>query len=207
MRRLVIPLVATTLLATAAPARAADGDGASSVYTSMTTSQCRKASQLKIDGVDYASSDVCKGFGGLIVLRQEDDLRETVSVGRTAAAAAREPAASQGFGPFNSTTPTVEWRLDRAGKPFAIIQRWSIADNDDPDPSGRPRNRQLLIVTRLPPGAVCHTAYIDVTANVDANEAARRAADHGARGFDCSKDKVVAFGAPGRAVELALGRR
>ena len=41
------------------------------------------------------------------------------------------------FGPFNSTANTVEWRA-ADGKPFAIIQRWHIADNNDPDKSGRP---------------------------------------------------------------------
>jgi hypothetical protein len=61
-------------------------------------------------------------------------------------------------------------------------------------------------VTRLPPGAVCHVAYIDGIANPDANDLARKAADETARGFDCGKDKVKAFGQSGRAVELALRR-
>jgi hypothetical protein len=199
--------VLTALLLPGAPAMAAD-DGASarSAYSSIAAKQCRKTVDLKIDGVDYASSDLCAGVGGLKVLRQEDDLRETISVGRSAAAAARQPAASQGFGPFNSTTDTIEWRLDRAGKPFAIIQRWHIADNDDPDKDGRPRTKSLLIVTRLPPGAVCHIAYIDGIANPDANDLARKAADETARGFDCAKDKVQTFGQSGRAIELALRR-
>jgi hypothetical protein len=197
-------VLAALLLSTAAPAAAADEGGARSAYSSIAAKKCRKTVDLKIDDVDYASTDLCKGFGGLKVLRQENDLRETISVGRSAAAAAKEPAASQGFGPFNSTTDTIEWRLDRAGKPFAIIQRWHIADNDDPDTDGRPRTKSLLIVTRLPPGAVCHVAYIDGISNPDANDLARRAADDTARGFDCGKDKVQAVGQSGRAVDLAL---
>ena len=60
----------------------------------------------------------------------------------------------------------------------------------------------MLVVTRLPPGAVCHIAYIDVAANANANELARKAADT-ARSFDCAKDKVRIEGTPGRATELA----
>jgi hypothetical protein len=140
---------------------------------------------------------------GLVVLVSEDDLRESVSVGRNRAAAASEPAARAGFGPFNSTTPTVEWRaLD--SKPFAIIQRWHIADNNDEDNKGRPIARPMLAVTRLPPGPVCHVAYVDVQANRDANALAREAADEAARGFACGNDEVKVIGATGCAVELAM---
>jgi hypothetical protein len=61
-------------------------------------------------------------------------------------------------------------------------------------------------VTRLPPGPVCHVAYIDVKANRNANELARKAADETARGFKCGKDEVKVIGASGRAVELATRR-
>ena len=139
------------------------------------------------------------------MLVSEDDLRETVSVGRNRATAAREPAAQVWFGPFNSTATTVEWRtLD--GKPFAIIQRWHLDDNSDQDRDGRPIAKPMLSVTRLPPGPVCHVAYIDVKANPDANELARKAADESARGFKCGKDEVKVVGESGRAVELATRR-
>src|SRR4029077_9393160 len=97
-------------------------------------------------------------------------------------------------GPFNSTEHTVEWRM-ADGKPFAIIQRWHIADNGDPDKQGRPNTKALLVVTRLPPGAVCHVAYVDAIANPNANELARKAADEVARGFKCDKDEVKIVGA------------
>ena len=64
----------------------------------------------------------------------------------------------------------------------------------------------MLVVTRLRPGPVCHAAYIDVKANPDANELARKAADETARGFTCGKDEVKVIGASGRAVELATRR-
>ncbi|CAN5352925.1 hypothetical protein BH11PSE4_BH11PSE4_21190 [soil metagenome] len=188
------------------PATTVQAAGFSSVYSSTADKDCRKTAGFKIEGDDYASEHVCAGPKGIVVLKQEDDLRETVSVGRSAKAAALEPAAGQGFGPFNSTGETVEWRLGAKGKPFAMIQRWLIADNDDPGKDGRPQTKQMLVVTRLPPGAACHVAYIDVKANPDANELARKAADESASKFDCRKNKVAVVGSRGRAIELAMPR-
>jgi hypothetical protein len=171
----------------------------SSSYTSTAPKGCRVNGAG--NGVDDSAIRVCPGKAGLVVVVSQDDLRETVSVGRNRAAAAKEPAAQLWFGPFNSTTTTVEWRaLD--GNPFAIIQRWHIADNSDEDKDGRPIAKPMLAVTRLPPGAVCHVAYIDVKANPNANELARKAADEIARDFKCGKDEVKVIGESGRAVEL-----
>jgi hypothetical protein len=169
-----------------------------SSYTSTAPRDCRVSG----NGVDDSATRVCPGKAGLVVLVSEDDLRETVSVGRNRAAAASEPAAEAWFGPFSLTTTTVEWRaLD--GKPFAIIQRWHLADNSDEDKDGRPVAKPMLAVTRLPPGAVCHVAYVDVKANPNANELARKAADEIARDFKCGKDEVKVIGESGRAVQLA----
>ena len=63
----------------------------------------------------------------------------------------------------------------------------------------------MLVVTRLPPGPVCHVAYVDVQANPNANEIAREAASK-ARNFACGKDQIRVEGISGRAVELALPR-
>jgi len=93
--------------------------------------------------LDGSTTRLCPGPGkaGLSVLISDDDLRETVSVGKSLKAAAKEPAAQVWFEPFNSTLTTVEWRM--AGtKPFAIIQRWLIADNADAMPrTGRATRR------------------------------------------------------------------
>ena len=99
----------------------------SSSYTSTAPKDCR---MIGSPTARRQPTRVCPGKAGLVVVISEDDLRETVSVGRNRAAAAKEPAAQTWFGPFNSTTNTVEWRA-ADGKPFAIIQRWHIADNDD----------------------------------------------------------------------------
>lgn len=171
-----------------------------SSYTSTAPKDCLVRSAG--NGVDDSTVRVCPGRNGLIVLVAEDDLRETVSIGRNRLAASREPAAGIWFGPFNSTTHTVEWRT-ADGRPYAIIQRWHLADNADPGKDGRPLAKQMLAVTRLSPGPVCHVAYVDVQANPDANDLARKAADGIARDFKCGKDKVRIVGNSGRAVELA----
>jgi hypothetical protein len=170
-----------------------------SSYTSTAPKDCRVTSAK--NGVDGSTVRVCLGKAGYVVLISEDDLRETVSVGRNRLGASREPAAQTWFEPFNSTTHTVEWRAVD-GKPFAIIQRWHIADNSDQGKDGRPIAKPMLAVTRLSPGPVCHVAYVDAQANPNPNELARKAADEFARDFKCGKDKVKVVGTSGRAVEL-----
>ena len=171
-----------------------------SSYTSTAPKDCRVTRAGT--GVDDSTIRTCPGKAGLVVLISEDDLRETVSVGRNRAAAARQPAAQVWFGPFNSTEHTIEWRTVN-GKPFAIIQRWHIADVGDEDKNGRPIAKPMLAVTRLPPGQVCHVAYVDAQANPNPNELARKAADELARDFQCGKDEVKVIGETGTAVRLA----
>jgi hypothetical protein len=199
-RRQLIVSAATALFAAAfsliSPASA---QTFSSSYTSTAPKDCRTVGK---PGDNGGTTQVCPGKSGLVVLIREDDLRQTVSVGPNRAAAAKEPAAEAGFAPFNSTAPTVEWRAVD-GKPFAIIQRWRIADNNDLDKAGTPTSKPVLAVTRLPPGPVCHVAYIDGQANRNANELARRAADEFARDFKCGRDEVRVVGEKGAAVSLA----
>lgn len=172
-------------------------------YTSTAPKDCRTL-KPRIKAVpDDEPERWCKGYGDLSVLIREGDLRETVSFGVTAKAAAAEPAARSWFGPFSSTTTTIEWRGPKNGAPFAAIQRWHLADNENPGKDNRPIARQLLVVTRLPPGKICHMAYIDVKANPDANALARAAADK-APAFDCDKNRIRVEGLPGRAIKLAL---
>ena len=173
-----------------------------SVYTSTALKDCQTAKPpgKRIQGA--GAERWCKGVGELSVLVQEDDLRATVSIGRNVQAAKAEPAAQNWFGPFSSTTQTIEWRGPKDGAPIAIIQRWHLADNEDVGHDNRPIAKQVLVVTRLPPGKVCHVAYIDVKANPDANTLAREAAEK-AKSFNCGKDKVVVAGNSGRGTALA----
>ncbi|PIT02314.1 hypothetical protein TSA1_17295 [Bradyrhizobium nitroreducens] len=198
-----ITRIGLVVLTTCIGLNSAAAQSIGSAYTSTAPKDCRqigKASEL-----DGSTTRSCPGKAGLVVLIAEDDLREIVSVGRNRRAAAEEPAAKVWFAPFNSSETTIEWRAMGA-KPFAIIQRWHIADNSDPDKQGRPNTKAMLVVTRLPPGPVCHVAYVDAIANPTANELARKAADDFARGFTCGKDEVKIIGTRGRAVELATMR-
>ena len=200
MKRSPCLLIASAVLALSGPILPAKAQTFSSSYTSSAPKDCRTIG--KPSGLDGSTTRVCPGKSGLVVLISEDDLRETVSIGRNHMVAAKEPASEAGFGPFNSTAHTVEWRAVD-GKPFAVIQRWLIADNADPDKNGRPTAKPMLAVTRLPPGPVCHVAYIDGQANRNPNELARAAADEFARDFKCGKDEVKVIGEKGAAVSLA----
>ena len=200
MKRVPRLLIASAVLALLGAILPANAQTFSSSYTSSAPKDCRTIG--KPSGLDGSTTRVCPGKSGLVVLISEDDLRETVSIGRNHMVAGKEPASEAGFGPFNSTAHTVEWRAVD-GKPFAVIQRWLIADNADPDKNGRPTAKPLLAVTRLPPGPVCHVAYIDGQANRNANEVARQAADEFARDFKCGKDEVKVVGEKGAAVNLA----
>jgi hypothetical protein len=174
---------------------------AESSYTSIAEKHCRKFDRLKIDGDEFAASRVCEGRGGYKIFVREDDLREALTIGKTLKQAADEPAAADHYGAFNHYDDTVEWRSGADGKPYAAIVGWSYADNDNLDANGRPKSLRLLVVMRLPPGAVCKVAYVDRAANGTANELARKAADTIAPNFKCGADKVQIVGARGRAIE------
>src|SRR5205085_8364696 len=192
------PIAFVLVLGWPAGASAQSPQDAVSAYTSTAPQDCRSERPRRRQIPEDGGTRICPGIHGFVVVVSENDLRETVSVGRNRALADKEPAAKKWFGPFSSAATTVEWRSRRsASRPFAIIQRWSLADNNDLDKDGRPRDKQMLVVTRLPPRAVCHVAYVDVAANANANDLARQAADQMPRNFDCAKDKVQIVGAPG----------
>ena len=197
-RLLIVPAAAALFAAAFGPISPANAQTFSSSYTSTAPKDCRTVGKPE----NGSTTQVCPGKSGLVVVISEDDLRQTVSVGPNRLAASKEPAAEIWFAPFNSTGNTVEWRAVD-GTPFAIIQRWLIADNNDTDKAGSPISKPMLAVTRLPPGAVCHVAYIDGQANRNANELARQAADEFARDFKCGKDEVKVIGEKGAAVSLA----
>lgn len=173
-----------------------------STYTKAGEKDCKTVEQSKPKDEMPWSVQSCPGRAGLVVRISDADLRQTVSVGRSIAAAAKERAAEQSFGPFNHAHGTIEWRAS-GGKPYAIIQRWSLADAEDTGADGKPREFGLLVVTRLGAGMVCHIAYVDAAANPDANALARKAADEKARTFDCAKGEAAIVGKPGRATRLA----
>ena len=113
------------------------------------------------------------------------------------------PSDRQRHDPDNEAAPSPAVAKPATTKPFAIIQRWLIADINAPDKTGSPTTKPMLAVTRLPPGPVCHVAYIDGQANRNPNELARQAADEFARDFKCGKDEVKVVDEKGAAVSLA----
>lgn len=201
---LTTAVVLTALAVATLAARAAPGPIVVSSYSSVAAANCW------IDGpgrVEDSPTRVCRGKATLVVLVSKDDKRETVSVGRNRAEAAKEPATQAFFGPFNSMLPRIEWRL-AGNNPFAMIQQWRIARIVDQTISndGGPDAKPLLVVSRLPPGGVCPVAYVDAEANANADELARQAADQIARDFKCGTDQAKVLGTPGRAADLATQR-
>jgi hypothetical protein len=183
-------LLAMSLVLSAA-CGAARAEDITSIYTSTAPKDCRVIDRQRVGGDDIYTRWVCKGVAGYVVVVTEDDLRMHVTVGTSVKAALKEPAAEQGFGSFNSITDTIEWRwVKGTARPFAIIQRWTYADNENLAETGRPKDVPVLIVTRLPPGPVCQVARVEVKKGEDANAAARNTADSAARAFKCEAKDV-----------------
>ena len=187
-----LALALTTLIFATFGAQGATQPILASAHSSTMAANC-----WPIDGSKQAADDatrVCRGKATWVVLVNKDGGRETVSVGHNRDEAAKEPAAQASFGPFKVALPSIEWRT-AGNNPFAIIQRWRAAGGD---------SKPMLVVTKLPPGAVCPVAYIDAAANANADELARQAADQIARDFKCGTDQPKVLGASGRTAELAV---
>jgi hypothetical protein len=143
----------------------------------------------------------CKGYGGMPVWMGAGDQRVMISFGPRAK---EEPAAHQTLASFNGEGKTIEWRIEKGANkkpPFAAIMRWSTTKPDD---KGDQVRGEVLVVTRLPPGAVCHVGYVDGGANRNADELARKIADKYARAFRCRKDATVVLGATGPGFSEAV---
>jgi hypothetical protein len=142
----------------------------------------------------------CKGYGGIAVVMSEGDIRVHVSFGPRAL---REPAASETLGAPNGEGTSIEWRIarERDGKrrPFATIMHWTtrvMVDASKDDEEGTVRG-EVLVVTRLGPGGVCHVGYVDGRQNPNADDLAREIADQHARSFRCGKDRPIVLGDKG----------
>lgn len=171
------------ILAPAAPGRAAE-----SVRTKLVLDKCRHTTGSADE--DYGSW-LCKGYAGIAVYVTTGDQRSYLSYGPKAKT---EPAAAQTLAAFNSLGKTIEWRLDRTAngklRPFATIVRWNTTTAQGVDPV----RGQMLVVTRLAPGAICQVGYVDASANANAHSLAQKIADERARKFRCDKDLPVAAG-------------
>lgn len=172
------------------------------VYTPFDLKKCRHRPGKEVE--DYGSWR-CAGHDGIAIHVTGGDQRIYISFGPNAS---KEVAAQQTLSAFNSEGKTIEWRIERlpSGKPrpFATILRWNTTTLD-PDNDLKQMNGQVLVVTRLPPGGVCHVGYVDGRANPNANELANRIADEHARTFKCGKDKPIVLGVQGKGFSGLYG--
>lgn len=156
-----------------------------SVYTPLDLDKCRhKAGKEPEDYGEWR----CKGHAGIAVYVSAGDQRSYVSYGRNAK---NELAAKQTLASFNGEGEQIEWRTtlgaDKKLKPFATIMRWSTTVSS----GDVPVRGEMLVVTRLAPGAVCHVGYVDAKANPDAAALAQKIADQYARKFRCGADQPI----------------
>jgi hypothetical protein len=197
MRRIATPLLAligsaaVAANAAAQPAGSSNTDTVEGAYTPLDLSKCshKRGRQLE----DYGSWR-CAGYGGNLVFVSAGDQRTYISYGPKPADTV---ASGETLAAFNSAGKTIEWRIERKnGKPvpFATILRWNTTVPQD---NGDLVRGQVLVVTRLGPGGVCHVGYVDGRANPNANELAVQLADTRARGFKCGKEKPVVVGEKG----------
>ncbi len=172
----LIPAVLAVILATAPVA----AQQIESNYTDVDLDDC-----TVVSSDDFGSTWACSGYKGIPVMIAEGDLRFFVSYGLRST---EEKAAEQTLPPFNHLGEKIEWRLSNADggwKPFATILRYFTQREEGEDES------QILVVTKLQPGATCHVAYIDALANENANELARDAADDLTADFDCANEPEI----------------
>lgn len=171
-------------------------------YTPLDLKKCRHHAGKEVE--DYGTWR-CGGHDGIAVYLTGGDQRMTISFGPNAA---NELAAQQTLSAFNSVGKTIEWRIDRLpngkSRAFATILRWNTTTLD-PDDDLKQVQGQVLVVTRLGPGGVCHVGYVDGRASPNANELANQLADETARGFKCGKDKPVVRGVQGKGFSGLYG--
>ena len=141
----------------------------------------------------------CEGLNGITVLISAGDQRTTMSFGPRAGS---EPAAAQTLRDFNSIKRgRIEWRVALGGRrrnhPFAAIVRWTTFVVNERGSAEEAIKGEVLVVTRLAPGGVCHIGYVDGLANANANELARKIADERAASFHCNADEPTIVGATG----------
>jgi hypothetical protein len=162
-----------------------------SVYTALDLEKCRHVKGKDVE--DYGEWR-CNGYAGIAVHVSAGDQRTYVSFGSNAK---KEPAAKQTLASFNGEGQKIEWRAERGAdnkiKPYATIMHWSttVSSGDEPVKG------EVLVVTRLAPGRVCHVGYVDAKANPDANALAKKLADENARKFRCGVDKTTVLGNKG----------
>ena len=144
-----------------------------SAYTDLNLRRCRS---LTYQQEGESASWRCPGYRGVPLFVLTGDGRYDIDAGR-------DNGTWESVPPFNDFGPRVEWRL-RGGRPFAIIYRLSLAQDENSEWS-----RSVLGVETVGgnrPG--CLIAWVDA-ATPDANAVARREADQRGSSFRCGRDE------------------
>lgn len=144
-----------------------DHTSASSVYTSLEPKDCKLREDT--DEGPFTLHE-CQGVGDYSLHVSDADLRQSVSV--------RFPGGhydvpSNTLGGFSEVGPKAEWRVDSRRKPYALIFRHKLTDNDG---SIEGKSRQVLAVTKLDGLGSCLVRLVDAN-DGEANVLARRVAD------------------------------
>jgi hypothetical protein len=155
-----------------------------STYTKFNFKTCKVDRKADPADSEDGGSYLCPGYKTHKVYFASGDLREFVAAGTKPQ---NHCAGKRTFATFNSTRPTMEWRLDK-GRPQALIQRWDVSvlgeDGTKTDP--------FLVVTKIEAKNSCWMGVVRGNmkdANVRAREIADRAAD-----FKCQTDKFEVVG-------------
>ena len=103
-------------------------------------------------------------------------------------ASTTEKAAEQTLPVESHLGEEIEWRVSNAEgsyRSFATIVKFILK------PEGEAASGEVLVVTKIAPGATCHVAYVDALANPDAEQLAQKAADEKAKDFNCANDPEI----------------
>ena len=191
--RILARLAALAFVLVSAPAAIA----ADSAYTDVDLDHCETLSKPGAeDEPGVFVSLKCKGYKNYPFYFKEGDLRQAVYFGHLDSRIV--DSAFETFGPFNHIGKKVEWRLDKAGEPYAAIIRYFM-ENIDPA-TGMPDKStqgQVLVVSKV--GQIgdetgCVAGYVDALKNPNPNALAREVADTVAAGFACGEDRPTFHG-------------
>lgn len=139
---------------------------------------------------------VCPGFQGweVVIVTGEHGSAEAY---RTARGYTSEYINPPMLGLFGHYGDVIEWRHDADGLPFATIHRYfnDTPEMMDPDNAGEWQTLVVAALNAIDPQIACPVAFIDASSLPNANEIARQAADHLARGWNCRNDAPITFDA------------
>ncbi len=181
-----LPALALLFVSTATSSLIAGEIG--SQYTKLNTdTDCSVFSAAGEGDGDWANL-TCNGFRGYPVLIYYSDLRESLHYGFPPSGDLAPRWES--FGGFNSTSGTIEWRIetgDNGPVPFATIHRWTVSDTNGGG------EVDVLVIEKVARMGLdgCVVGYVVATGNNDANIKAREVADGAVRSFTCTLDTPV----------------